>query len=148
MCSHKCVVIPPGTPFISVDMTSLPHSPLESEDTPPQIPPQQFLPDDTQLSPKLLESGEPYQNERDALPPHPPKANQEDIAPPPRPPKTNQEDAAPPPRPPKTNQEDAVPPPRPPKTNLRITDKLSDKRQRLLVCREELLIKFDIGLEK
>ena len=86
-------------------MTSLPNTPLESEGSlPPPIPPQQFSADDPALSPKLLETSELHQSERDA--------------PPPRPPKTNQEDAAPPPRPPKTHQEDAVPPPRPPKTHL------------------------------
>ena len=116
MCSLKSVIIPPGTPSINVDMTSLPHSPFESEGSPPPpIPPQQFSVDYTLHSLKLLESGEPQQNERDAPPPH--RTNQEDAAPPPRPPKTNQEDAVPPPRPPKTNQEDAAPPPRPPKTH-------------------------------
>ena len=108
MCSLKSIVIPPGTPSINVDMTPLPHSPLESEDTPPPIPPQQFSADDILLSPKLLETSEPQQSERDAPPPRPPKANHEDAAAPPRPPKTHQEDAAPPPRPPKTHLHTAV----------------------------------------
>ena len=109
MCSLKSVVIPPGTPSTKVDMTSLLHTPLESEGShPPPIPPQQFLADDILLSPKLLESSEPHQSERDAPPPCPPKTHQVDAAPPPRPPKTYQEDAAPPPRPPKTHQHTAV----------------------------------------
>ena len=93
VCSVKSVVIPPGTPFISVDTTSLPNSPLESEDIPPPIPPQQFSADDTLLSPKLLESSEPQQSERDVPPPRPPKSNQEDAAPPPHSPKTHQHTA-------------------------------------------------------
>ena len=107
MCLLKSVVnvvIPPGTSYINVDTKKLSHRPLESEDVPPPIPPQQFLADDTLLSPKLLESSESQQSERDAPPLRPPKTNLEDAAPPPRPPKTNQEDAAPPPpRPPKTH---------------------------------------------
>ena len=87
-------VIPPGTPSINVDTTSLPHSPLDSEGSPPPpIPPQQFPADDILLSPKLFESSEPHQSERDAPLPRPPKANQEDAAPPPRPPKTHQHTA-------------------------------------------------------
>ena len=94
MCSLKSVIIPPGTPFISMDTTSLPNSPLESEDTPPPpIPPQLFSPDDILLSPKLLESSEPQHSERDVPPPRPPKTNQEDAALPPRPPKTHQHTA-------------------------------------------------------
>ena len=86
MCSLKSTIIPPGTPSINVDTTSLPHSLL---DIPPPIPPQQFSADDILLSPKLLESGEPQQSERDVPPPRPPKTHQEDAAPPPRPPKTH-----------------------------------------------------------
>ena len=93
MCSLKSVVIPPGTPSISVDRTPLPHSPIEYENIPPPIPPQQFSADDIMLSPKLLESSEPQQSERDAPPPRPPKTNQEDAAPPPRPPKAHQHTA-------------------------------------------------------
>ena len=93
MCSLKSDVIPPGTPSISVDTTSLPNSPLESEGSPPPIPTQEFSADDILLSPKLLESSEPQQSERDAPPPHPPKTNQEDAAPPPRPPKAHQHTA-------------------------------------------------------
>ena len=107
MCSLKSVIIPLGTPSINVDTTSLPHSPFESEGSPPPpIPPQQFSVNYTLHSLKLLESGEPQRSERDAPPPR--RTNQEDAAPPPRPPKTNQEDAAPPPRPPKTHQHTAV----------------------------------------
>ena len=93
VCSLKSVVIPPGTPSIKVDTTSLPHSPIEYENIPPPIPPQQFPPDDPALSPKLLESRESQQSERDAPPPRPPKSNQEDAAPPPRPPKAHQHTA-------------------------------------------------------
>ena len=43
--------------------------------------------------PKLPESSEPQQSERDVPPPRPPKTNQEEAAPPPRPPKTYQHTA-------------------------------------------------------
>ena len=94
-CVHSSLLLSldPGTPSINVDTPALPNSPLESEDIPPPIPIQQFSADDILLSPKLLESSEPQQSERDALPPRPPKTNQEDAAPPPRPPKTHQHTA-------------------------------------------------------
>ena len=87
------VIIPLGTLPTNVDSTSLPHSPLDPEGSPPPaVPPQNFSADDTLHSPKLPESSEPQQSERDATPPRPKMTNQEDAVPP-RFPKTHQQTA-------------------------------------------------------
>ena len=94
MCSLKSVITPPDTVSSNVDTTSLPHTPLDTEDSPPPaIPPQHFSADDILQLPKVPGSSEPQQSERDVAPPRPPKTNQEDSAPPPRPPKTHQQTA-------------------------------------------------------
>lgn len=86
------VIVPLGTLPSNVDSTSLPHTPLHSEGSPPPIPPQQFSDDDSLHSPKLPESSEPQQSAMDAPPPRPQMTNQEDAVPP-RSPKTHQQTA-------------------------------------------------------
>ena len=127
--SPRCVIslmfllvyYPPGSLPTNVDKTSPPWSPLDTEEHPPPIPPQQFSHEDILLLPKLSESMELQEDGRDTPPPQPPKISEEDMALPPLPPKMNEEDMDLPPLPPKMNEEDMALPPLPPKTDLEET---------------------------
>ena len=66
------------------------HSPLDTEEPPPPIPPKQFSVDDNLLLPNLPESSEPLQIEVDAPLPYPSKTNQENTNLPSHPAKTHQ----------------------------------------------------------
>ena len=85
---------PSGTLSASLDMTPLPQSPVDTEDSPPPpLPPKQFSAADTLQSPKLPEGKEPHQSEIDAPYPPPPKANQGDNILQSHPPNTHQQTA-------------------------------------------------------
>ena len=60
-----------GTLSTNVDATSLPQSPLDTEDSPSSPPLKQSSDDDVLHSPKLLESREPQQSEENASSPSP-----------------------------------------------------------------------------